>query len=246
MMCALHIFGDSQLVARVRSTLNAGFDAATWDVNMDKILCNSLLSSIYAETLRLHVKVFITRCSQHSDVKLGSWWLPKNWLCMVPTQPSHMDHSFWNTRNETFPVESFWAERFLVDPKDPLSGPARSDVLPSLYKRPTVPPASSSPSADRDKSVPKPEKDEPFFSTHGLEGAWIPYGGGYASCPGRHFAKRVMMYSSALLLSAFDVQILVDKPELDNSKYGLGIERPKLAVPFKIRRRAKGVEPLMD
>ncbi|KAJ4387230.1 hypothetical protein N0V93_007819 [Gnomoniopsis smithogilvyi] len=37
------------------------------------------------------------------------------------------------------------------------------------------------------------------FSAKGLEGSWIPYGGGPRQCPGRHFAKRQIMLTTALM-----------------------------------------------
>ncbi|KAF3069066.1 hypothetical protein GL218_08062 [Daldinia childiae] len=224
MMCTLHIFRDTSLRDRIRSSLDGVFDEATWDIDMDKVLRKPLLSSVYAETLRLHVQAYITRCSPHRDVGIASWWLPKNRVCMVNTYASHMDTSFWNTRNGAFPVESFWAERFLIDPHDPFSGPVRHNVPASQYKRP-APPGTDD------------EENKPYFSVQGLEGAWIPYGGGYAACPGRHFAKRIIFYTTSLLLAAFEVQILTKDLDMDSSSFGLGTQKPKQRVRFRIRRR---------
>jgi cytochrome P450 len=78
---------------------------------------------------------------------------------------------------------------------------------------------------------------EPFFSVQGLEGAWIPYGGGYAACPGRHFAKRIILYTTALLVAAFEVEVLTDRLEMDDRCFGLGTQKPKHEVKFRIRRR---------
>lgn len=151
MMCALHIFKDRALTDRLRCGLEDGVNSTTWKIEMEKVLANPLLLSVYAETLRLHLQAYVTRSSPHCDVKLGSWWLPKNSVCMVNTYASHMDSSFWNTCDGTFPVESFWADRFLIDPKNPRGGPVRYDVPISQYKRPTPPEG-------------RRDKDAPFFS----------------------------------------------------------------------------------
>ncbi|ORY70233.1 cytochrome P450 [Pseudomassariella vexata] len=212
MMCALHIFRSPSLSDRLRDSLSDAVDTSTWHIEMDKVLRKPLLSSVYAETLRLHLQAYVTRCSPHCDVGLGSWWLPKNRVCMVNTYASHMDASFWNTRDGEFPVEEFWAERFLIDPKDERSGPVRGMC-----------------------------RYEPFFSVQGLEGAWIPYGGGYAACPGRHFAKRIIFYTTSLMLTCFDIQILNERLVMDNSSFGLGTQKPKQQVRFRIRRRKEGL-----
>lgn len=70
----------------------------------------------------------------------------------------------------------------------------------------------------------------PEFSMSGMTGLWIPYGGGPRACPGRHFAKREIMVTCALMISMFDVEILADEE-------ALGTLRPADKVPFRIRRR---------
>ncbi|KAI0838468.1 hypothetical protein F5Y06DRAFT_47427 [Hypoxylon sp. FL0890] len=134
-MCALHMFQDTDLRDRVRSSLAGAVNETAWHINMEQVLHKSLLSSVYTETFGLHTQVSVTRCSPHSDVELVSWMQPKNRVCMVSKYTSHMDESFWNTRNGTFPVESFSAERLLIDPKDLRSGPVRDDVPPSILQK---------------------------------------------------------------------------------------------------------------
>lgn len=46
------------------------------------------------------------------------------------------------------------------------------------------------------KSDPSPSKQ--MFSTKEYEGSWFPYGGGPRQCPGRHFAKRQILLTTAL------------------------------------------------
>jgi hypothetical protein len=167
---------------------------------------------------------------------------------MVNTYASHMDEGFWNTRGGKYPVDSFWAERFIIDPEDAGSGPVRGDVQVQGYKKPVAPPSVSVPSsgAGGDSGGEKgqvqsegKEKQDPFFSVQGLEGAWIPYGGGYAACPGRHFAKRIIMYTTALLVAAFEVEVLTDRLDMDDRCFGLGTQKPKHEVKFRIRKRTQ-------
>ncbi len=75
---------------------------------------------------------------------------------MTNTWLAHMDEVVWNTKGGERPLDQFWAERFLVDPRDKSSGPTRKRVAPSPE--------------DADKT-------EAYFCSEGLEGAWIPYGG---------------------------------------------------------------------
>ncbi|KAF2807344.1 uncharacterized protein BDZ99DRAFT_500567 [Mytilinidion resinicola] len=62
---------------------------------------NPLLSSIYAETLRLHVKSYFVASSPHADVALDRWWLPEGEIALVNSSISHMDERFWK---ETAPL----------------------------------------------------------------------------------------------------------------------------------------------
>jgi hypothetical protein len=144
-------------------------------------------------------------------------------MCIVNTYASHMDSDFWNTREGKFPVEKFWAERFVIDPKDPTSGPVRGNIPESIYKRPRGP-------SDQGD-------DEAFFSLEGLRASWIPYGGGYVACPGRELAKSLILYMTAAMLQSFDVEILSKELTMDWSKFGLGAQSPKHSIPFRIRRR---------
>ncbi|KAK4234050.1 cytochrome P450 [Achaetomium macrosporum] len=244
MMTALHIFRCPGLAARVRASLlaNEAVDPDRLDVvDMERVLYHQpLLSSCYAETLRLHLQAYVTRASAHRAVELAGWVLPRGKVCMVNTYASHMDEGFWNTKGGEHPVDRFWAERFIIDPADEESGPVRRDVSSEVYRRPTMPRGEEmgGDGAQNQKGhEEKGEKQEPFFSVQGLEGAWIPYGGGYAACPGRHFAKRIILYTTALLVAAFEVEILTERLEMDDACFGLGTQKPKHAVRFRIRRR---------
>ncbi|KAI1371821.1 cytochrome P450 [Hypoxylon crocopeplum] len=106
---------------------------------------------------------------------------------------------------------------FLVDPMDQSSGPTRKKKVASTEET----------------------KRNAYFSSDGLEGAWIQYGGGHHACPGRLLAKRIMIFSAALLINNFDIEILVEEQALRfiSPRFGFGVSKPAGPVPFRIRRR---------
>lgn len=165
-MALVHVAEDEGLLGRVREEVNSKFGQQQLaQVDSKSISSNPLLSSIYAETLRLHVKSFTVVSSPLEDVNLGDFWLPKNSIGLVNSYASHMDNDFWNTKGGLHPLESFWAERFLTDPTDHSSGPVKSslqDRLPTRLHK-----------LNHEQSG----NDAPYFSLKGLEGSWIPYGG---------------------------------------------------------------------
>ncbi|CAN8104712.1 unnamed protein product [Discula destructiva] len=81
----------------------------------------------------------------------------------------------------------------------------------------------------------------PKFSTKGLEGSWIPYGGGPRQCPGRHFAKRQILLTIALWVSLCDCEISAVgkdvKEDFTVNGFGSGMSHPAGKVPMRMRRR---------
>ncbi len=162
MMATLHTFKDPSLLARVRTSLEQNTKVS--EHPDDKALANNpLLVSTYCETLRLYVKSYFLTSNQHADIPVGQWRIPKERIVFVNSGISHMDDHFWNTKNGLHPVDSFWGERFIVDPSDPLSGPIRPEIMHEVK-------------SEKKKSE-APQSDKPFVSMNGLEGSWIPYGG---------------------------------------------------------------------
>lgn len=188
------------------------------------MLCKSvLLQSVYAETLRLYVAVFPIRTAEYGDFKLKNSILPKDKLVAISSRVAHMDPTVWSTGGcgSPYPLDTFWAERFIVRPDDLTSGP---NLRPQ--KR-------SAPSVDH-------EQNGPRFSLDGLSSAWIPYGGGQRMCPGRYFAKQEILLCFAMLISVFEIEPCHNsKPLADLNFYGLGALPPKKRSPFRIRRRMK-------
>ncbi|KAI9167950.1 Cholesterol 7-alpha-monooxygenase [Paramyrothecium foliicola] len=203
MLSAFHVFKDGELLERVRGDVERFLGQShLLDVDPNKLIKESLLSSIYAETLRLYVKTYFMVSSPHSDVHLGKWLLPKGRIGLMNAGISHLDASFWNDYGGEHPVTSFWADRFIVDPKDGQSGPVAPHVRESTdYTSPKV--------DDNDKP-----RNSPYFSMDGTEGSWYPYGGNHGICPGRFLAKSVILFTCAHLSKNYDIEILPDNVKI--------------------------------
>jgi cytochrome P450 len=83
--------------------------------------------------------------------------------------------------------------------------------------------------------------ETPTFSTKEMEGSWIPYGGGPRQCPGRHFAKRQILLTAALMVELFDCEILGEGIDVQEDRslmsFGSGISKPAMKIPINVRRR---------
>ncbi|OTA55244.1 Pfs, NACHT and ankyrin domain protein [Hypoxylon sp. EC38] len=228
MLSAFHIFKDPVLLQRVRDDVESSFGSQhLLDIDPNKLIKEHLLSSIYAETLRLYVKTYFMVSSPHTDVHLGRWTLPKGSIGLMNAGVSHMDESFWNSRGGEHPVTTFWADRFIIDPTDSQSGPVAPHVREFPY---SVEPTGEH--VDKTQST-----NKPFFSMDGTEGSWFPYGGGHSICPGRFLAKSVILFTCALLARNYDIELLSDKVEMSSWRFGLGVGGLKHALPFRIRKR---------
>lgn len=237
MFATVHIFQEHELLARVRRSVD---HVECVPENTKEIVKTPILESVYLETLRLYVKSYFLTTSPLADINLPKWHIPKGKMIFVNSGISHMDQDFWNTKNGLRPVEKFWADRFITDPKDASSGP----MLPHLAQE-----------ARASKRSTLKSEEAPYVSTDGLDGSWIPYGGefmtdriaiykdgltysgGHAMCPGRFLAKNTIIIASALFATKFDVEVTTGAIEMSSGKSGLGAFRPKNAVSFRVRRR---------
>ncbi|KAI0554091.1 Pfs, NACHT and ankyrin domain protein [Xylaria curta] len=222
MFGAYHILQDKTLLKRVQQELREYLgERSVHEADAHQLGREiPLLSSIYAETMRLHIKIYSAYSSPHEDVNLGKWHLPKGALALVNSAPSHMDKSFWNTKGGKYPVETFWADRFMIDPTDPESGPIDPEIRRSLNR-----PEKTGPDM------------KPYFSLDGCEGAWVPYGGGFSMCPGRFIAKAFMLWSATLLASEYEVEFHDHTLEISDYRYGMGVDDVAKPIPFRIRKR---------
>ena len=223
----MEIFRDKTLLSRVRAELEAaGFTGITSSQEIDKLLSLPLLQSVHAEVLRLRVEVQSVFYSEREDIHINEWRFPKKNIVLVPTGVAHRDKSFWNTRDGAHPVDKFWADRFLVYPNDPLSGPERKTVA-ALDR------------AKQKKTQNVKDSGVPKFISSGLADSFMPFGVGERTCPGRFFARREMVGFCAQIVHELDIEILSTEEEFEMSPefYGLGTQRPLRSIPFRMRRR---------
>ncbi|KAI1419927.1 cytochrome P450 [Xylaria sp. FL1777] len=211
------IYRDPELLASVRAEIDdCRLDIESADsrvrFDVDRLFRLPTLQAVYAETLRLRMHFYIIRMPDRVDMKIRDWVIPRRKVIVTPTTVAHMDSEVWSTgSNNEHPVDQFWAGRFLK-------------YLP------------------RDVHVASQSHDSgSTFSTKEVEGSWIPYGGGPRQCPGRHFAKRQILLTIALMVSLFDCEILGEginaKEDSSLHGFGSGVSHPAGKVPMRIRRR---------
>ncbi|KAI4110063.1 MAG: hypothetical protein L6R37_000196 [Teloschistes peruensis] len=163
------------------------------------------------------------------DIRINEWRIPKGSLVVVPAGDAHKDPQVWNTRNSQYPLDRFWAERILAYPGDPQSGLRKPSHLDSDMNK---------------ASGHTPQDDTPKFVMSGLADSYMPFGIGERTCPGRGFARREIILFCAYPVDRYDIELLSSHDqdyETTTAFYGIGTQRPKGKVPFRIRQR--GNEP---
>ena len=223
----------NQVMTQINNATDSG-SALPQGLQMPDLLANPLLQSIYAEELRLRFAFLVTRTPLTDNFQIGGWRFPKGDMILASTWHAHRDNTVWNegpVRGESHPVDHFWAERFLVYPDDPASGPRKSSsgtVVKPKVSRP----------GDRTAEV---GSNEPKFTTESVAGSWFPYGGGAKLCPGRFYAKQEAIGGVAMFLSMFEIELKQDKlagfPQPDMSAYPFGVLAPKGRFPARMRKR---------
>lgn len=229
------ILKDAALESKVReeiesAQLPAELSTEVPRFDIEKLCAGPWLQSIYAETLRLRVAILASRRCQVPEMQFRGWSFKYGECVAVANSIEAQNVEVWSqgTDENLHPLNEFWAERFLVYPDDSMSGPLRR---PKTTKR-----AITTMDGDTLK-----KSNAPRFSMDGLATAWIPYSGGQRLCPGRHFAKQEMISASAILLSAFDIELLQPTQKVRENKafYGFGTLPPKDKIKVRIRRRAR-------
>ncbi|TGO26125.1 hypothetical protein BPAE_0066g00510 [Botrytis paeoniae] len=225
----IEIFKDPALLSRVRKELQeASFDPESLASPqfIHKLIQIPLLQSIYAEVIRLHVEVQHVLYSHHSPVCVNQWIFPKKTPILVPCGPAHHDAKVWNTRNGEFPLDNFWADRFLLYPEDTMSGP--------MITTPSSNGVSQSMSFSRQKN-----SSGPIYCESVMRNSFIGYGVGERTCPGRFLAKREIIAVFARIVQQYDIELLTKEKHFKHSMafYGFGTQAPKNKIPFRIKRR---------
>lgn len=225
---------DPELLNRIQAEVaetKYSADADTKELfDLDKLCSMPVAQSTYAEVLRLRVSALISRRAKY-DMDFDGWTIKKGERVSAAAISRHQDSASWNTGTEDdpHPVTEFWADRFLVYPNDPLSGPLKS---------PATVGTSTAVSEEN-------ESDKPKFTTAGLTNTFMPYSGGARLCPGRHFAKQEIILTAAATISAFEIELRTPEgwvPKMDTTFFGGGTMPVKGKVPCRIRRRKGGLE----
>ena len=156
---------------------------------------------------------------------------PRKRLIVVSSRTGAMNPNVWNagTPENPHPLHTFWADRFIIYPNNPLSGPLRKELTGEKISQ-----VGASAPAE------KPSQTGPRFSMDGVAGGWIPYGGGQRMCPGRHFAKQEIIGTLAMLLTHYEIKLRVPEnsvPECDMRFFPFGGLPPTKEIPFSMRRR---------
>lgn len=228
------VFARPELLSRVRDIAQSAHDTRTQKSESIQLGNNPLLQSLFAETTRLRVAGIIARVPTGGDYQLGEWSIREGSILALSSCTGAMNKNVWNagTAEEPHPLEDFWDERFLIYPDKPNSGPLRkSKGAAGIENQQSATPSSSTQG--------KPSH-EPTFSLRGLNGAYIPFGGGAGICPGRHFARQEVLATLSILALRFDIQLHVRKgwtPKMDAAFFPIGVLPPADKVPFRIRRR---------
>ncbi|ETS80252.1 hypothetical protein PFICI_07781 [Pestalotiopsis fici W106-1] len=198
--------------------------------------CN-LLVSMYLESLRYGIAVSIPRTPwPENGYKLGAWKLKKDEIAFTISAIAHLDETFWNTGHlvdgkPEHPTNQYWAERFMEYPDDPLSGPIRKyDKHSEIYHTTAKPPTRTT--EDDEKAT---------IITHGLSSHYFPYGGGVKICPGRYFAKQLILAAVPTFLRAFDMEYLdhesAAKTKPDYHYFMFGSLSPDRKNPIRIKAK---------
>ena len=213
------IYRDPELLTSIRAEVDAcrvdaGREDAPIKFDLDRLFRLPVLQAVYAETLRLRMHFYIIRMPDRADMRIRDWVVPRKKVIVTATTVAHMDSEVWNTgTNNERPIDQFWVGRFLRYPTKCVDDGGSKSYNPA-----------------------------PTFSTKEAEGGWIPYGGGVRQCPGRHFAKRQILLTIALMVSLFDCDIIGEglnvKEDFSLNGFGGGVSHSAGKVPVRIRRRA--------
>lgn len=229
----LEAYTRPDLLLRVIDIAQSAYDTRAQESESLKLGNHPLLQSIFAEVTRLRVVGIIPRHITGGDYQLGGWSFPNGSILVLSSRTGAMNKDVWNagTPEEPHPLEEFWEERFLIYPDKPNSGPLRkqNSVVSSKKQEPAAPPSA------QDKAP-----SEATFSLKGLNGAYIPFGGGPGICPGRFFARQEVVCTLARIALQYEIELRVEKrwqPRMDTAFFPIGTLPPAEKVPFRIRRR---------
>lgn len=188
--------------------------------------------------------MFLSRVANKDNTKIGSYVFPKDEMILVSSWHEQRDREVWNegpVDGIFHSVDDFWAERFLVDPKDSSTGPRKLGLTSGSSEKEKAQIAKEEASPVKEEKSKGEEKK--YFTTEPVTGSFVPYGGGLKICKGRFYAKQEAMGSLALFLNMFEIEVgkieeaKDGKPVPNMTYFPFGVLPPKGKVGLRMRRR---------
>jgi cytochrome P450 len=111
----MEIIKSPSLLAAVRAEVAAAYETSPETgkktINTRILLTLPLIQSIYAEILRLHVSMLVTRQVVANPIEIGGFTLEKGAMLQATTDIDHYNENVW--ASEGHPASEFWAERHI-------------------------------------------------------------------------------------------------------------------------------------
>ncbi|KAK0657811.1 cytochrome P450 [Cercophora newfieldiana] len=109
----MEIVQDRQLWRAVQEEAESAFEVnpgtGKRKLNIHKMMGLPILQSVYAETLRVHVSVNVTREVVGESASIAGYQLPRNSLIQAPTRIAHFNEKAWATADHS--ASEFWPYR---------------------------------------------------------------------------------------------------------------------------------------
>ncbi|KAJ5175871.1 Replication factor C subunit 1 [Penicillium canariense] len=215
-----------------REEIRQQYMPLVWDKSVKRLMTEGKES--VDEVIDFMDAYFLTRDDFDAMVELGLGPMDQSKV-KLDTQTKATFTRLYNQRSHPLPFMK--ASNVIAPKKGPKDKPDIEDAIEESDEEEVVDEIK-----DEDEEEMDLTKDNAVLS-HGLSGAWIPYGGGGFRCPGRHFAKQEILGSVAIFQSYYELEV-VDRPKEwlprpDHRFYGVGAVPPAAPIPFRIRRRRR-------
>ncbi|GAP85198.2 putative cytochrome P450 [Rosellinia necatrix] len=219
----IELVRDPELLRAVREEIGTvcEVDPGTGARHIDaqRLVNLPLMQSLYVELLRTHVSFNVTRQATR-PLAIEGYPIEKGALVQVCSRIEHYHKDVWGV--EGHPASEFWAYRhvkYVDDVQVEGQGQEQGQV----------------------KGAKKAQ-----FVMKGRPSSFLPFGGGYVMCPGRHFAKQEILLAIAVLVTKFDIEFIEwtgsnglrsDTPPQDDQRYaGFVAMSPDRGVRVRWRR----------
>jgi cytochrome P450 len=119
MWVILEITRDPSLLQAIREEVAASYvtDSETGirTIDIEKLVVQPLLQSIFTEALRLHMNFNLMR-NVNESITMDGFTLPKGSMLQAPMLVAHYDEAVWGSSEH--PASEFWAERHIKYEKE--------------------------------------------------------------------------------------------------------------------------------